>query len=261
MRFHAGRRKFLTTGRAGIGVALAWCLAMPAALAGEVQVAVAANFSAPMQEIAARFARDTGHKAVVVVGATGQLYAQIHSGAPFEVLLSADAQTPAKLEGEGQTVPGQRFTYAVGKLVLYSARPGYVDKRGEVLSKGGFAHLALANPKTAPYGAAGQEALQALGLFDAIAPKIVQGESISQTFQFIATGNAELGFVALSQVAPPGQAVPGSWWEVPQELYKPIRQDAVLLKKGEEQAAALALMNYLRSEGARAVIRAYGYSD
>lgn len=236
---------------------LAWALP---ALADEVQVAVAANFSAPMQQIAAGFARDTGHKAVVVTGATGQLYAQVHNGAPFQVLLAADAQTPRQLEEEGLGVPGQRYTYAIGKLVLYSSRPGYVDARGEVLKGGSFAHLALANPRTAPYGAAGAEVLKALGLWTAVEPKIVQGESVAQTFQFISSGNAELGFVALSQVAPPGQPVPGSWWEVPAELYSPIRQDAVLLKKGEGQPAAVALMAYLRSDAARAIIRAYGYA-
>jgi molybdate transport system substrate-binding protein len=241
-------------------VALAFLVLALTARAGEVQVAVAANFAAPMQKIAAGFAQDTGHKAVVIIGATGQLYAQIKNGAPFEVLLAADAQTPKRLEDEGQTVPGQRFTYAIGKLVLFSAMPGFVDSNGAVLNKGAFQHVALANTKTAPYGAAGQEALKALGLWEAIEPKIVQGESIAQAFQFVISGNAELGFVAMSQVAPPDQTVPGSWWEVPQKLYGPIRQDAVLLKKGEGQPAAVALMNYLRSDKAKALIRAYGYA-
>ncbi len=229
------------------------------ARAGEVQVAVAANFAAPMEKIGTAFARDTGHKAVVIVGATGALYAQIRNGAPFELLLAADEETPRKLENEGLAVAGQRFTYAVGKLVLFSARPGFVDGNGEVLRSGSFQHLALANPKTAPYGAAALATLSALGLREALQAKFVQGESISQTFQFVSSGNAEIGFVALSQVAPPDRVVTGSWWLVPPALYRPIRQDAVLLKAGKDHAAAVALMNYLRSAPAKAVIRAYGY--
>jgi len=229
------------------------------AWAGEVQVAVAANFAGPFQKIAADFAVDTGHKALSITGSTGKFYTQIKEGAPFELLLAADDETPKRLEDEGLSVKGQRFTYAKGKLVLWSAQPGLVDNQGEVLRKGAFTRLALANPKVAPYGAAGVETLKALGLFDAIAPKLVQGESIAQAYQFVATGNVELGFVALSQVAPPDRPATGSWWVVPGKLYTPILQDAVLLKKGEQNAAAQALMNYLRSDKARAVIKSYGY--
>jgi len=244
---------------AGLGAcAVLWLLAQ-GTRAEEVQVAVAANFAAPMREIAARFARDTGHEARIVTGATGQLYAQIRNGAPFEVFLSADAATPLKLEQEGSSIAGERFTYAVGKLVLFSARPGFVDGQGKVLGGGAFEHLALANPKTAPYGAAAVEALQAMGLWEALRPKIVEGQSITQTFEFVATGNAELGFVALSQVQAPGKPAAGSWWLVPAGLYQPIRQDAVLLKKGAARPAARALMDYLRSEPVRAIIRSYGY--
>ncbi len=262
MRFTAnhgprGDRALLRVAR--WATALAALLLLASARAGDVKVAVAANFAAPMQKIAAAFAQDTGHRAVVIIGATGQLYAQIRNGAPFEVLLAADAQTPRKLEDENLTVLGARFTYAIGKLVLYSARPGFVDSYGNVLRQGAFEHIALANTQTAPYGAAGQETLKAMGLWQAVQPKIVQGESIAQAFQFVTTGNAELGFVAMSQVAPPDQTVAGSWWEVPQAYYHPLRQDAVLLKKGAGQPAAAALMEYLRSEKARAVIRAYGY--
>jgi molybdate transport system substrate-binding protein len=229
------------------------------AWAGEVQVAVAANFAGPFQKMAADFAVDTGHKAVSITGSTGKFYTQIKEGAPFEVLLAADDDTPRKLETEGLAVKSQRFTYAKGKLVLWSAQPGLVDNQGEVLRKGAFTRLALANPKVAPYGVAGIETLKAMGLYEAIMPKLVQGESIAQAHQFVATGNVELGFVALSQVAPPDRPATGSWWVVPGKLYTPILQDAVLLKKGEQNAAAQALMSYLRSDKARAVIKSYGY--
>lgn len=231
------------------------------ARADEVQVAVAANFAAPMQQIAVQFARDTGHQARIITGATGQLYAQIRNGAPFEVLLSADSETPLRIEQEGLSVPGARFTYATGKLVLFSARPGFVDSDGRVLREGAFQHLALANPKTAPYGAAAVETLKALGLWEALQPKLVEGQSITQTFEFTATGNAELGFVALSQVEVPGKPATGSWWIVPARLYAPIRQEAVLLKKGEDRPAARALFEYLRTAKVRGLIHAYGYED
>jgi len=230
------------------------------ARAGDVQVAVAANFTAPMQKIAAQFEQDTGNKAVLAFGATGQLSAQIGNGAPFELLLAADDATPLKLEQAGLAVPGTRFTYAIGKLVLWSARDGYVDAHGEVLRKGGFAHLAIANPKTAPYGAAALETLNKLKLYKNLAPRLVQGENISQTQQFVSTGNAELGFVALSQVWRDGKLSAGSAWIVPSNLYSPIRQDAVLLKKGDANPAARALETYLKSNKARAIMRAYGYA-
>ena len=233
---------------------LAW-----AVQADEVQVAVAANFAGPFQKISVDFATETGHKAVAITGSTGKFYTQIKEGAPFQVLLAADDETPKKLEDEGLAVKGQRFTYAKGRLVLWSAKAGFVDDKGDVLSKGVFSHLALANPKLAPYGAAGLETLKALGLYDAIAPKIVQGDNIAQTQQFVATGNAELGFVALSQVAPPDRPATGSLWVVPAKLYSPILQDAALLKKGEGNAAAIALLKYLKGDKAKAVIKSYGY--
>lgn len=201
-------------------------------LAEQVQVAVAANFTAPLQAIAAEFEKDTGHTVVASFGATGQLYAQIQHGAPFEVLLSADASTPAKLESEGLGVKGSRFTYAVGNLVLWSATPGYLDGSDAVLKANQYRHLALANPKAAPYGLAASEVLEKLGLSEAVQGKLVEGQSISQTYQFIATGNAELGFVALSQVYKDGQLNGGSAWRVPAELHTPIKQDGLLLKKG-----------------------------
>lgn len=233
-------------------------LAAPA-LADEVKVAVAANFTAPIQKIAAEFEKDTGHKAVVSTGATGAFYAQIKNGAPFEVFLSADDETPLKLEAEGAGVKGSRFTYAVGKLVLWSARPGYVDDKGEVLKRGDYAKLSLANPKTAPYGAAGVEVLKKLGIFEAVQPKIVQGENISQAFQFVSTGNAELGFVALSHVWENGKLKSGSAWIVPQADYPQIRQDAILLGNGVGKPAADALLKYLKGDKARAIIKSYGY--
>lgn len=241
---------------------LPWLAALVAgsAPADEVKVAVAANFLAPLQAIAKLFARDSGHQAVLVSGATGKFYAQIRNGAPFEVFLAADDETPAKLEREGAAVAGTRFTYAVGKLVLWSPRPGYVDGRGEVLPRGEFQRLALANPKTAPYGAAAVEVLKKLGVFERLAPKFVQGENIAQTHQFVSTGNAELGFLALSQVWRDGRLAEGSAWVVPAGLHAPILQDAVLLRPGQGRPAAVALLNYLRSEKARAVIAAFGYA-
>jgi molybdate transport system substrate-binding protein len=227
--------------------------------AEEVQVAVAANFTAPMQKIAADFEKDTGHKAALSFGSTGKFYAQIKNGAPFEVLLAADDETPAKLEQEGAAVTGSRFTYAIGRLVLWSARTAIVDDQGAVLKKGGFDHLALANPRLAPYGAAAVEAMKALGVHDSLAPKFVQAENIAQAYQFVATENALLGFVALSQVLEGGKLKSGSAWIVPANLHSPIRQDAVILDKGRGNPAAEALLKYLKGDKARAVIKAYGY--
>ncbi len=227
--------------------------------AGEVQVAVAANFTAPMQRIAAEFEKDSGHKAALMSGATGKFYAQISHGAPFEVFLSADDETPARLEKDGLAVAGSRFTYATGRLVLWSAREGYVDDKGEVLKKGDFRHLAIANPRTAPYGTAALQVLDKLGLQPALAPRFVQGENIAQTHSFVVSGNAELGFVALAQVYKDGRLGAGSAWIVPASLHAPIRQDAVLLMKGASNPAAAALLKYLKSDKARAIIRSFGY--
>ena len=234
-------------------------LASQASLADEVQVAVAANFVAPMQKIAAEFAKDTGHKAQLAFGATGKFYAQIRNGAPFEILLAADDTTPEKLEKEGAGMAGSRFTYAIGKLVLWSAKAGYVDDKGEVLGKGDFRFVSIANPKLAPYGQAAVETLTALKLLEAIQPKFVQGENIAQTHQFVATGNAELGFVALSQVMKEGKIAEGSAWIVPSTLYRPIRQDAVLLENGRNKPAAAALLQYLAGDKSKTIIKSYGY--
>ena len=227
--------------------------------AAEVTVAVAANFTAPMKQIAADFEKATGHKVLLSFGASGKFYAQIKNGAPFQLFLSADDEKPAQLEKDGLTVPGSRFTYAVGTLVLWSARPGFVDPKGEVLSKGTFDKLSIANPKLAPYGTAAIEVLTKQGLLAAVQPKLVQGENISQAYQFVSTGNADLGFVALSQVMQDGRISSGSAWVVPDNLHSPIRQDAVLLLKGKGNQAAEGLANYLKTDKVKAVIRTYGY--
>lgn len=235
--------------------------ALVAGMAGaaEVQVAVAANFSAPMKKIAAAFEADSGHQARLSFGATGAFYAQIRNGAPFQLLLAADAETPLRLEQEGAAVAGSRFTYANGRLALWSARPGVVDDQGAVLRKPGGGRIALANPRLAPYGAAAIEALTRIGLLQALQPRFVQGENIAQAYQFAATGNAQLGFVALSQVMADGRIASGSAWVVPASLHAPIRQDAVLLAAGRDSAAAASLLAYLRGEKARAIIRSFGY--
>lgn len=227
--------------------------------ADEIQVAVAANFTAPMQQIAAQFEKETGHKAALAFGATGKFYAQIVNGAPFEILLAADDETPARLEREGQGISGSRFTYAVGTLALWSASPTLVDARGEVLKTGNFKHLALANPKTAPYGAAAIEAMTKLGVLPNVQGRFVQGENISQTQQFILSGNAELGFVALSQIYKEGKITAGSAWIVPGNLHEPIRQDALLLAKGKDKPAAAALLSFMKGDKAKTIIKSYGY--
>ncbi len=232
---------------------------LPIARADEVLVAVAANFTAPMKAITAEFEKATGHKVHLSFGASGKFYAQIKNGAPFQVLLSADEAIPVKLEQEGLTVPGSRFTYAVGTLVLWSARPDFVDDKGAVLSQGAFSHLSVANPKLAPYGAAAMETLDKLGLATTLQAKFVVGENIAQTYQFVTSGNAELGFVALSQVMKDGRIAGGSAWIVPVGMHRPIRQDAVILASGRENAAAAALLRFLREPGAVAIIRSYGY--
>jgi len=240
-------------------VLLAAMFAATGLQAAEVQVAVAANFIAPAQQIAAEFERRSGHKAILSSGATGKFFTQIVNGAPFEVFLAADDVTPARLENENAAVAGSRFTYAVGTLVLWSAKPDLVDAKGEVLKSGRFNKLALANPKTAPYGAAAIETLTRLKLLESLRPRFVQGENIAQTHSFIVSGNAELGFIALSQVIEDGRIARGSAWRVPADQHQPIRQDALLLQRGEHNPAARALLDYLRSASAVALIRAYGY--
>lgn len=227
--------------------------------AGEVSVAVASNFTAPMKVVAHAFEGDTGHKAILSFGATGQFYAQIKNGAPFAVLLAADDETPAKLEREGVAVTGTRFTYAIGRLVLWSKKTDLIDDKGEILKTGIFDKLALANPKLAPYGAAAMQVLEKLNLTKRLGPKLVEASNIGQTFQFVSSGNVALGFVALSQVFENGKLKEGSGWVVPSNLYSPIKQDAVLLTPGKTNVAAQAFLQYLRSDKAKAIIVSFGY--
>jgi len=240
-------------------LAAASTLFFVAAQAGEVTVAVAANFTAPMQKIAQAFEQDTGHKAQLAFGATGKFYAQIKNGAPFAVLLAADDETPARLEKEGLAVAGARFTYATGRLALWSKTPNLVDDKGEVLRSNRFEKLAIADPKLAPYGVAAMEVIQHLGVQANVVPKLVQGESIGQTYQFVSTENAQLGFVALSQISFDGRISQGSAWVVPQSMHTPLKQDAVLLNAGKDNAAAVALLKYLQADKAIAIVRSYGY--
>lgn len=247
-------RRFKLVGLALFGAALT--LGAAPALAADTQVAVAANFTEPAKEIAEAFKAKTGHTATLTFGSSGQFYTQIAHGAPFEVFLSADAERPQKAEQEGLAVAGTRRTYAVGRLVLYSKTPGLVDAKGAVLTSDKFAKLAIADPTAAPYGLAAVETLQKLKLYDVLTPKIVKGSSITQAYQYVATGNAELGFVALSQVInEPG----GSRWLVPAADHTPIEQQAVLLKTGEKNEAARAFLTFLKSPAAIKIIKRYGY--
>jgi len=227
--------------------------------AGETLVAVAANFTAAAKEIGTAFADSTGHTIEFSFGSTGKLYAQIANGAPFDAFLAADAARPEKAEVEGLAVNGTRFTYALGRIVLYSTDPEMVDDAGAVLgTPDAFSKLAIANPVTAPYGAAAVEAMTALDVYDTLKPKLVQGDSIAQTLQFVTTANAQLGFVALSQVAGNED---GSRWLVPQDLYAPIRQDAVLLNGGADNEATKAFLDFLRGPDAAAIMDRYGYGQ
>lgn len=228
--------------------------------AGEVTVAVAANFTAPMQKIAQAFEQDTGHKALLAFGATGKFYAQIKNGAPFAVLLAGDDETPARLEKEGWSVVGTRFTYATGRLALWSKSPTLVDDQGEVLRGNSFSKLAIADPRLAPYGAAAMEVIHHLGVQAKVTSKLVQGESIGQTYQFVSTENAQLGFVALSQISLHGRITQGSAWVVPQSMHTALKQDAVLLNAGKDNAAAHALLTYLQGDRAKTIIRQHGYA-
>lgn len=229
------------------------------AAAGEALVAVAANFAEPMAALEAAFEEDSGHKLTVSAGSTGKLYAQIAGGAPFDIFLAADAAHPARLEAEGRAVAGSRFTYAVGRLALWSADPALIgDDGAAVLREAKFRRLAIANPDLAPYGAAAMQILAALGLDETLRPRIVTGENIGQAYAMIASGNAELGFVALSQIA--GAPAKGSRWAPPDGLYAPIRQDAALLKRAADNEAALAFLAYLKTDAARAVMERYGYA-
>lgn len=230
------------------------------ARAGEALVAVAANFAEVAAALAPKFEAATGHKVTITTGATGKLYAQIKEGAPFHILLSADSKTPTRLASEGAADAGSQFTYATGKLALWSSDETLIGSDGaETLKAGGFAHVAIANPDLAPYGIAARQVLAALGLWESLQPRIVMGENIGQAHTMVATGNAELGFVALSAVESPTRAAEGSVWVVPQEFFEPIRQDAILTETGEDNAAAQAFLAYLKTDEAHAIIGTFGY--
>ncbi len=214
----------------------------------------------PLAQLAAGLAAHSGHRVQASSSATGKHYAQIVNGAPFEIFLSADAATPARLEAEGLAVAGTRATYAIGHLALWSPDGARIDGTAAVLTAGTFSHLAIANPETAPYGAAARAVLRGLDLWDALAPRLVTGESIAQAYQFVASGNAELGFVAWSQVSRDGRLLAGSAWRVPAERHPALRQDRVLLRRGADSAAARAFLDYLASGPARAIIERHGYS-
>jgi molybdate transport system substrate-binding protein len=230
------------------------------AFAGEVTVAVASNFLSPFKQLVPVFEKQSGHTVRTVSGSTGKLYAQILHGAPFDILLAADSERPRLLEQNGQAVAGTRFTYAQGKIVLWSADPRRITAEGkDILHHRNFKHLALANPKTAPYGKAAYTTLLRLTLWESLSSAVVRGENINQTFQFVATGNAEVGFVALSQVMDPRLKIQGSRWIVPEHLYDAINQDAVLLTCSQSQPAAKALLQFLKSDAAGKMIQSYGY--
>lgn len=241
-------------------LALSLCLLLPNAQAGQVLVAVAANFAEVVDRLKPEFERQTGHVLVATTGSTGKLYAQIKAGAPFQVMLSADVATPLRLEREGAAVAGTRFTYAVGKLALWSRSPGVVAADGtETLRAGQFRHLAIANPALAPYGVAAREVMQATGTWPVLQAKLVMGENIGQAHSMVASGAAEVGFVALSAVKSPRAPAGGSYWEVPQNLYAPLQQDAVLLNPGRDSAAARAWLAFLQTASAQQLIQSYGY--
>jgi molybdate transport system substrate-binding protein len=235
-------------------------LATPLVHAAEVLVAVAANFAEVVNRLKPEFERSTSHRLVATTGSTGKLYAQIKAGAPFHVLMSADVATPLRLEREGAAVAGTRFTYAVGQLALWSRSPGVVDQDGvATLRAGQFRHIALANPALAPYGVAAQQVMQATGTWSSLQGKRVMGENIGQAHSMVASGAAELGFVALSALKSPRAPAGGSFWQVPQALFEPLQQDAVLLNPGRDNAAAIAWLAFLRSPAARALISSHGY--
>jgi len=227
--------------------------------AGEVNAAVAANFTEPMKQIAALFEKESGNTVKLSFGSSGKCYSQIKEGAPFDVFLAADEKNPKLLESEGLAVKDTRFIYALGKLVLWSAKPGFVDDKGAVLGKGDFNKIAFADPKLAPYGLAAQETMQKMKVWDKVQGKLVTGESIAQTYQFAASGNADMAFIALSQITKDGKIIDGSYWLVPADMYSPINQAAIELSAAKDKAAAQAFLKFLKSEKAVAIIRTFGY--
>jgi molybdate transport system substrate-binding protein len=243
-----------------ISVTVAITALYPAARAEPILCAVAANFTPAARDIFERFEKRTGHGVAASFGSTGQLYAQIVNGAPFQVFMAADQTRPARLENQGLAVPGTRFTYAVGTLVLWSSQPGAINDGERTLRSSTWTWCAIANPRSAPYGAAAVQTLRALGLYETIRRRLVRGMNIAHAWQQVARGNAHIGFVALSQIAllPPRDK--GSHWAVPPELYPPLLQQAQLLRKGETSLGARLLLEFLRTKEIQAVIRAYGYT-
>ena len=240
------------------GLLIPSCILVPAfGVAAEINIAVASNFSDTMKNISRRFETKTGHKVKLIIGSTGKHYAQIKNGAPFDLLFAADTRRPQLLEAEGPAIKGSRFTYAIGQLVLWSPQSGYVDKEAKILMRGDFRRLAIANPKLAPYGQAAAEVLQSRQVWQKLRPRLVQGENISQTYQFIKTGNAELGFIAYAQLKHENKPMTGSVWLVPQNLYTPIQQQAVLLK---ENQTAREFVNFMRSNEILDIIQQAGYN-
>ena len=227
--------------------------------AAEVKVAVAANFTKTLEEITVQFEKDTGHKVLATPGASGKFYAQIVNGAPFEILISADDETPRKLAKEAKAIAETQFTYAIGTLALWSPDTNLVDQGGGVLKTDKFKFIAIANAKVAPYGQAAVQTMLKLGLLTKLEPRVVQGENIAQTYQFVTSGNAQLGFVALSQITENGKVKSGSAWIVPQEFHDQIKQDVILLNNGKDSIAAKALLDYLKSDKAKKIIASYGY--
>lgn len=240
----------------GTFLAAIWAFCAVPVAADTLRIATASNFAAPMKELAHRFQEISGDRVVVSRGSTGKHYTQIRNGAPFDAFFAADSARPRRLEEEGRIIPGSRFTYAVGRLLLWSPRAAYVDSEGNILRSGEFRHLSLANPKLAPYGQAARQVLLKLGLWDALTPRMVRGENVGQTYQFVASGSAELGFVARSQVARPQTPLPGSYWMVPEALHDPIEQQAVQLS---ERPSVRRFMEFVRSAAGHAVIESYGY--
>ena len=225
----------------------------------EIKVAVASNFANVLKEVAIEFQKDTGHQLAITPGATGKFYAQISNGAPFDVFLSADDETPRKLAQEGKAIASSQFTYAIGRLALWSPNPEMIDKTADILKTDKFKFIAIANAKVAPYGQAAVQTMQKLGVLTKIEPRVVQGESISQTYQFVSTGNAQLGFVAMSQIVENGKIKMGSAWIVPEEMHEQLKQDAVVLQSCKHMSACQALIDYLKSEKAKKLMASYGY--
>ena len=225
----------------------------------EIKVAVASNFANVLKEVAIEFQKDTGHQLAITPGATGKFYAQISNGAPFDVFLSADDETPRKLAQEGKAIASSQFTYAIGRLALWSPNPEMIDKTADILKTDKFKFIAIANAKVAPYGQAAVQTMQKLGVLTKIEPRVVQGESISQTYQFVSTGNAQLGFVAMSQIVENGKIKMGSAWIVPEDMHEQLKQDAVVLQSCKHMSACQALIDYLKSEKAKKLMASYGY--